>query len=77
MRKIDDYMTVNEAAHRWGVNIETLKERLKPSRSAEQIERLTEAGMIKAFIKPGGRRREWIISRDAMELWYGKEFKND
>lgn len=71
--KIDDYMTINEAAYRWDININTLKQRLKPSRNAEQIEQLKKKGLIKSFKRPDAQRNEWIISRGAMELWYGKE----
>lgn len=71
--KINDYMTINEAAYRWDININTLKQRLKPSRNAEQIERLKKDGLIKSFKRPDAQRNEWIISRSAMELWYGKE----
>lgn len=74
--KINDYMTPSEASYRWGIHQERLKEKLKPSRNAEEIERLKKEGLIKSFKRPGGKRNEWIISREAMELWYGKENKN-
>lgn len=70
---INDYMTPAEAAYRWGIKQEALKERLKPSRNKEKIDNFIKRGLIKRFIKPGGTRSEWIISVDAMELWYGKE----
>lgn len=75
--EIDNYMTTAEAAYRWGINQETLKEKLKPSRNAKQIEEFKKKGLIKSFKKPGGKRNEWIISREAMELWYGKEKAKD
>ncbi len=71
--KINDYMTPNEASYRWGVHQERLKEKLKPSRNAEEIDQLKREGLIKSFKRPEGKRNEWIISREAMELWYGKE----
>lgn len=70
MKEIDNYMTPNEAAHRWGVKLEALKERLKPSRNNEQIEEMVEEGLIKYFIEPGKKNRSWIISTAAMKKWY-------
>lgn len=70
---IKDFMSPSEASYRWGIHPEAFKEKLKPSRNQEEIERLKKDGLIKSFKRPGGKRNEWIISRDAMELWYGKE----
>lgn len=69
---IDNYMTPNEAAHRWGVKIETLKERLKPSRN-KHLEDLIDKGLIKYYKHPDRARGEWILSREFMEKYYGKE----
>lgn len=71
MRPIDNYMTPAEAAHRWGVNQETVKSRLKPSLYQSQIEEMINAGLIKFYLAPGGSRKEWIISDQAMEKWFG------
>ncbi|MCG5104465.1 DNA-binding protein [Oceanobacillus alkalisoli] len=76
MKEIDKYMTPAEAAYRWGIKIERLKERLKPSRNNEEIEQMVKDGQIKYFIEPGKKNRSWIISTDAMEKWYPKESKN-
>ncbi|MCF3942227.1 helix-turn-helix domain-containing protein [Oceanobacillus alkalisoli] len=76
MKEIDNYMTPAEAAYRWGIKIERLKERLKPSRNNEEIEQMVKDGQIKYFIEPGKKNRSWIISTDAMEKWYPKESKN-
>jgi len=70
--KINDYMTINEAAYRWDVNIETLKQRLKPSRN-KQLDDLIKDGYVKYFKHPNKARGEWIISRDFMEKYYEKE----
>lgn len=72
---INDYMTPNEASFRWGIPQETLKARLKPSRNKEQIESMESEGLIKSFKRPNQKRNEWIITREAMEKWYGKENK--
>jgi hypothetical protein len=72
-REIDNYMTPAEAAFRWGVNQETVKNKLKPSiTSEEEINRMIDRGLIKYFIKPGGTRKEWILSKQAMYEWFGK-----
>lgn len=70
---IKDYMTPNEASYRWGVEREALKERLRPSRNEKQIQEFKDKGLIKSFRRPDGKRNEWIISSEAMEMWYGKE----
>lgn len=72
---IDKYMTPNEAAYRWGIKIERLKEKLKPSRNNEEIERMVKDGLIKYFIEPGKKNRSWIISDKAMKVWFPKENK--
>lgn len=73
MKEIDKYMTPAEAAHRWGLPQETVKSKLKPSIVGEEtINEMINAGLIKYFQKPDGRRKEWIISEKAMELWFGK-----
>lgn len=75
--EINKYMTPNEASYRWDINLETLKERLKPSRNKNQIEDLKKKGLIKSFKRPDAIRNEWIITVNAMELWYGKEPKKN
>jgi len=71
-KEIDKYMTPAEAAHRWGISQETVKSRLKPSLYENQINEMIDAGLIKYFQKPGNQRKEWIISIEAMEKWFGK-----
>ena len=70
---IDKYMTPSEAAYRWGVNQETVKNKLKPSLNKDEIEDFTKRGLIKSFMRPDGKRREWIVTTDAMEIWFGKK----
>nr|WP_254120986.1 DNA-binding protein [Shouchella clausii] len=64
-------MTPAEAAHLWNKPQETIKSRLKPSLYQKQIEDMIDRGLIKYFQKPGGTRKEWIISTQAMEEWFG------
>jgi len=71
--KINNYMTPNEASYRWGINQETVKNKLKPSLNKEEIEQMEKEGLIKSFIRPDGKRREWIITVQAMERWFGKK----
>lgn len=70
--KINNYMTPNEASYRWGINQETVKNKLKPSLNKKEIEEMEREGLIKSFVRPEGKRREWIISVQAMERWFGK-----
>lgn len=72
MKPIDNYMTPSEAAYVWGLPQETVKSRLKPSLYKKQIEEMLEAGLIKYFQHPDGKRKEWIVSVQAMEKWFGK-----
>lgn len=72
MKEIDKYMTPAEAADRWGISQETVKSRLKPSLYAKQIDEMIEDGLIKSYQKPDGKRKEWIITTDAMDKWFGK-----
>lgn len=73
MKPIDHYMTPAEAAHRWGLSPETVKSRLKPSLYENQINEMVDQGLIKFFQNPSGTRKEWIVSTEAMELWFGKK----
>lgn len=79
MNNIDNYMTVAEAAYRWGLPQETVKSKLKPSIKSykEQTDQMLKDGLIKFFQKPGGQRKEWIISIQAMEQWFGEPKKKE
>lgn len=72
MKSIDNYMTVSEAAYRYGKSIETVKNKLKPSikGNAGVVDKMLKEGLIKYFQKPNGQRKEWIISAKAMEIWF-------
>lgn len=65
-------MTPNEAAFRWGINQETVKNKLKPSLNQKQISEMIDRGLIKSFVRPDGSRKEWIISIEAMNIWFNK-----
>lgn len=73
MKEIDNYMTLSEAAYRWGKNIETVKNKLKPSLNKEEIEQMEKEGLIKCFIAPGKSHKSWIITTDAMKKWFPKK----
>lgn len=63
-------MTIAEASYKWGISENTIKGRLKESRRTKQIEDMENQGIIKSFCKPQGKRKEWIISEEAMEIWF-------
>lgn len=71
-KTIDDYMTVKEAAYRWGVELRTLRERLNAKRRPVVLEEI-ECGLIKYFKAPDSKYGDWIISKQAMQKWYGQE----
>ena len=74
--EINKYMTVSEAAHRWGIPTNTVKGRLKPSIVGEEkINEMVDKGLIKYFVHPSSGRRDWIISEDAMREWFPKSDK--
>lgn len=69
-RMINNYMTISEAAEKWGVNVETVKNKLKPSLvGQEKINEMLNKGLIKCYSK-SGTRNEWIISQKAMKEWF-------
>lgn len=72
MKEIDKYMTINEAAERFNIPVETIKNRLKPSikNFNSQLEQMIEEGLVKYYLKEDGKRKEWIISVDAMNIWF-------
>lgn len=68
-------MTIAEAAEKWGISQETVKNKLKISLNKDEIEEMLQQGLIKYYQKTDGKRKEWIISKRAMNKWYGKENK--
>lgn len=74
-KEIDKYMTVPEAAEKFSIPVETVKSRLKPSITSfnEQLVQMIEEGLIKSYLKADGKRKEWIISEDAMKKWFFSE----
>ncbi|HHY72289.1 MAG TPA: DNA-binding protein [Bacillus bacterium] len=77
-KEIDKYMSVAEAAYRWNVKKETIKNKLKPAFPVawEQTEAMIEQGLLKYFQHPEGKYKEWTISSAAMEKWFGPEKNN-
>lgn len=65
-------MTVSEAAHRWGVPLRTLREKLNINRRPS-LKKDIENGLVKYFKAFDSKRGEWIITTDAMTDWYGHE----
>jgi len=46
---------------------------LKFSRNKDHIKQYIESGLVKYFVKPGGKRGDWIISDKFMNKFYKKE----
>lgn len=69
MAKIDDFMTVSEAAYRWNIPLETVKNKLKPSVNKD-LNKMIDDGLVKYFQKPNSRMKSWIISKQAMKIWF-------
>lgn len=78
MHEIDKYMIVAEAAYRWGLPIDTVKNKLKKSikGNVEIIAKLEEKGLIKYSKHPDSTQGVWIITDDAMEKWFGENKNN-
>ncbi|MHB0803143.1 hypothetical protein PVK73_27500 [Bacillus thuringiensis] len=38
----------------------------------EELQQMIDEGLVKFFLPPNGVRKEWIISRDAMFIWFGE-----
>ncbi|MGH1048806.1 DNA-binding protein, partial [Bacillus mycoides] len=55
---------------------ETIKNKYSPSLMNEKqindLERMLQEGLVKYFLYPKGKRKEWIISRQAMYEWFGE-----
>ena len=69
---INNYMTVKEAAFRWGVKVPALREKLNLQRRPE-LQKEIDSGLVKYFKADGAAYGDWIISKNAMEKWYGPE----
>ncbi|WP_254798890.1 hypothetical protein [Bacillus cereus] len=74
-KQLDKYMTVNEAAERFNIPVETIKNRLKPSIKSfnSQLEQMIEEGFVKYYLKEDGKRKEWIISEEAITVWFPRK----
>ncbi|TEA45644.1 DNA-binding protein [Bacillus sp. BH2] len=80
MKEIDKYMFLQEAAIRWGIPYETVKNKVKPSLAKEeQIDSMIERGLIKYFepLRDPNRtykrdQKSWLVSIDAMHEWFGE-----
>lgn len=76
MLLINNFMVLQEAADRWGIPIERLKNKLKPSIvGQDRINEWIKSGLIKCYVKPGGKNKVWIISIDFMKMHFGHEKK--
>lgn len=74
MKEIEKYMTLVEAANRYNVSKDTLKDRLKmrTDSAKREVQSLIDAGYIKYYKAPEAKRGEWIITTYAMEKLFKK-----
>ena len=76
MLLINNFMTIQEAADRWEISVHTLKNKLNSSKVGEiKLSEWEKSGLIKSYVKPGGKNKLWIITTEFMEMHYGKEPK--
>ncbi|MFJ7954187.1 hypothetical protein ACIQZG_22045 [Lysinibacillus sp. NPDC096418] len=67
MTDINNYMVLSEAAERYDVSLDMIKNRLKPSKvGQEQIDQWVSEGLIRLS------GRTWIISTDFMKMHFEK-----
>lgn len=70
--ELKDVYTVSEASCVWGINVETIKNKLKPSKTPQKkIDSMINRGLIKYYAKTDKERKEWIITKSAMQEWFG------
>lgn len=67
--EINKYMTPSEACFRWGISATTLSWHLT---NEEKMNAYIEKGWAKFFLKPGGKRKEWILSEKLLKELYGE-----
>ncbi|WP_426981332.1 helix-turn-helix domain-containing protein [Bacillus pseudomycoides] len=76
MKEIEKYMTTAEAAYKWGITRDTLKNKYSPSmlnsKQKDDLQKMIDRGIIKYFLPPNGKRKDWIITREAMIHWFGE-----
>lgn len=71
---INDYMTITEAAYRYNISRDTLKDRLamRTDSAKLEVQALIDDGYIKHFKAPDAKRGEWIVTTVAMEKLFKK-----
>lgn len=69
---IERFMTVREAAYRWGLKVPALREKMNVFRRPQVREEI-DVGLVKYFKAPDAKQGDWLLSVDAMEKWYGPE----
>lgn len=67
-------MRPSEVAFYWGIPCETIKNKYSTSLMNEKqindLERMLQESLVKYFLHPEGKRKEWIISQQAMYEWF-------
>ncbi|MGN4866429.1 DNA-binding protein [Bacillus cereus group sp. MYBK132-2] len=78
MKEIEKYLFLNEAAIKFGIPYETLKNKVKPSlANQEQIEEMIERGIIRFFEAPRDpekkytrSKKSWLVTEQAIREWF-------
>ena len=78
IREIEKYMFLQEAALKYGISHETLKNKVKPSLAKqEQVEDMIERGLIRYFESPRNpdkkyqkTQRYWLVTDEAIQEWF-------
>ena len=63
--KLDDVMTTQEAAERWNVTADSLKQNCRDR---------VKNGFLEGEFRKSGKM--WLVTRQGMERLYGKEIKS-
>ncbi|MED4888929.1 helix-turn-helix domain-containing protein [Lysinibacillus sp. FSL R7-0073] len=68
MYTLKDVMSVQEAAERWSISIDTIHSRIRTiTKDNTKFEGAVEAGLIKKSC------RTWILTTPLMKMWFGAE----
>ncbi|KAA6461527.1 MULTISPECIES: helix-turn-helix domain-containing protein [Bacillus cereus group] len=68
---LDEIMTTREASDRWGITSDALRMKLKHS---SKIPLLKDEGKIKYYKSKGNERGEWILTVEAMEVLFPRNY---
>lgn len=78
IHEIEKYMFLQEAALKYDISYETLKNKVKPSLAKqEQVEDMIERGLIRYYEPPRDpdkkyqkTQRYWLVTDEAIQEWF-------